>query len=159
MKNQLDKERLTLLKSFILPKYQDIPDVGLYLDQVVKYINAYFLDFPDMQMTPSMITNYVKHKIVSKVSKKTYSRNQIAHFIIIAVTKSVLSLNNISLLFKYNDDDFEKFYDSFVSLLYDYLQAIDTKIKIDNSQSMTVNVVSTVAHKMCLDTYFNNLEN
>ena len=32
-------------KEFNLPKYNEIPDVGLYLDQVVKYINSFFIRF------------------------------------------------------------------------------------------------------------------
>ena len=47
-----------------LPLYENIPDVGLYLDQITKYINFYLEK--DNQLTGSMITNYVKLKIVPK---------------------------------------------------------------------------------------------
>ena len=73
-----------------LPLYENIPDVGLYLDQITKYIN-YYLE-KDNQLTGSMITNYVKLKIVPKGIKKTYSRKHIAQFMLIACFKYVLSM-------------------------------------------------------------------
>ena len=143
------------LKNFKLPKYDEIPDVGLYLDQVVKYINSYFGDYEDMYITPSMLTNYVKQKIVEKVSKKTYSRDQIAHFIYIAVTKSVMSLNNISTSFKLNEDEFNKYYDDFIEILLEFLEH---GISEYNNQKMHHQIAATVANKMKLDIYFNNLD-
>ncbi len=41
------------LHEFRLPTYNEIPDVGLYLEQVAKFINSYFVEFPEMQVTPS----------------------------------------------------------------------------------------------------------
>ncbi|NCB33377.1 MAG: DUF1836 domain-containing protein, partial [Erysipelotrichia bacterium] len=87
------------LNSFTLPKYSEIPDVGLYLDQVTKYINGLLMDFPEMQVTPSMISNYVKLRLVSKATKKAYSREQIADFIFIALGKTVLSMDHLRMLF------------------------------------------------------------
>ena len=49
--NQVTEE----LKSFQLPAWNEIPDVGLYLDQVTKYINSYLGDY-EMGVTPSMIS-------------------------------------------------------------------------------------------------------
>ena len=39
------------LHEFRLPAYNEIPDVGLYLEQVAKFINGYFTEFPEMQVT------------------------------------------------------------------------------------------------------------
>ena len=153
MKKQIEIREIENLKDFIIPKYNDIPDVGLYLDQVVKYINSYFYDNQDMYITPSMLTNYVKQKIVSKVSKKTYNRDQIAHFIFIALTKNVLSLNNISKVFISNDKDFNKFYDNFIDILLNYLKDNKDEEKV----SMQQNIASTVAHKMKLDLFFKKI--
>ena len=62
------------IKDFCLPAYNEIPDVGLYLEQTVKYINGYFAPFPDMELTASMVSNYVKKGLVSNPVKKQYSR-------------------------------------------------------------------------------------
>ena len=39
MANTLNKEKETII-NLNLPKYNEIPDVGLYLEQVTKYINS-----------------------------------------------------------------------------------------------------------------------
>jgi hypothetical protein len=40
----MEKEKIA---AFNLPTYREIPNVGLYLDQVSKYINECFTDLPD----------------------------------------------------------------------------------------------------------------
>ena len=47
-----------------------------------------------------MISNYVKKKIINNPVKKQYGRDQIAALIFIAVAKSVLSLDNIHMMFE-----------------------------------------------------------
>lgn len=87
------------IRNFHLPRYQEIPDVGLYLEQTAKYIDSYLGTLEDISITGSMISNYVKKKIISNPVKKQYGRDQIASLIFIAVAKSVLSLDNIHMMF------------------------------------------------------------
>ena len=63
---------------FALPRYRDLPAVGLYLDQTVQYVNACFRTFCGVELTPSMVSNYVKKGILSHPVKKKYTREQIA---------------------------------------------------------------------------------
>ena len=76
---------------FSLPRYEEIPDIGLYLDQTAKYINSYLEPLGEMSITPSMISNYVKHGLVENPIKKQYGQEQIAYLFFIAIAKSVLS--------------------------------------------------------------------
>lgn len=85
---------------FHLPRYSEIPNVGLYLDQVTKYINGFLLPVGCAEITPSMISNYVKKGIIAPPQKKQYSAEQIAHLMFIAIIKTVLSLENIVELFE-----------------------------------------------------------
>ena len=98
-----------------LPNYENIPDVGLYLDQVTKYINSYLNE--EYALTSNMITNYVKQKIVPKGYKKTYSRGHIAQFMLIAYFKTVLSMEQIKIIFTYylKKYSIEEFYNIFVN--------------------------------------------
>lgn len=98
-----------------LPTYENIPDVGLYLDQVTKYINSYLNE--EYALTSNMITNYVKQKIVPKGYKKTYSRGHIAQFMLIAYFKTVLSMEQIKIIFTYylKKYSIEEFYNIFVN--------------------------------------------
>ncbi len=88
----------------VLPAYNEIPDVGLYLDQVSKYINQSMEKLPGKTITNSMISNYVKHDLVPNPIKKLYYRDQIAKLIFIAVSKSALSLGDIDFIFQLTDN-------------------------------------------------------
>ena len=88
------------LDSLHLPEYKEIPDVGLYLEQVTRFINTALESFPDMSVTPSMISNYVKLKVVTRPEKKAYSRDQIVALLFVAVAKTVLSMDNIRKAFE-----------------------------------------------------------
>lgn len=82
-----------------LPLYREIPDVGLYLDQAVKYINGILAPYPYLQVTGSMLSNYVKLKIVPRGMHKMYSRDQIVMFLFVALSKPVLSMEQIRMTF------------------------------------------------------------
>lgn len=86
------------VSSFRLPRYSEIPDVGLYLEQTTKYINGFLMPI-GFEITGSMIRNYVKMGLVNNPEHKQYYADQIAHLIVIAVLKNVISLENISTLF------------------------------------------------------------
>ena len=78
--------------NFRLPRYEEIPNVGLYLEQATKYIAEYLNPIQEGALTSSMISNYVKKHLIASPVKKQYSREQIAYLFFIAVAKSILSL-------------------------------------------------------------------
>ena len=80
---------------FQLPLYNEIPDVGLYLDQVQRFAEDKLKPLKDVSITSSMISNYVKQSIIRKPVKKLYYRDQIAEIIFVAIAKTVMSLNDI----------------------------------------------------------------
>ena len=86
---KIDEKALSSLSSYSLPSFREIPDVGLYLNQCATYINRVFEDIDGISITESMISNYVKKKLVPNPIKKQYSRESIAYSIFIAVAKNV----------------------------------------------------------------------
>jgi DNA-binding transcriptional MerR regulator len=88
------------MKDFALPKFGQLPDMGLYLEQTAKYINQCFAPLGTMEITGSMIRNYVKMGLVKNPVKKQYYRDQIAHLMAITILKPALSLENIQQLFQ-----------------------------------------------------------
>ena len=88
------------LRGFRLPRYHEIPDVGLYLEQTTKYINQCIrpLNFEDV--TGTMIRNYVKHGLITNPIHKQYSADQIAHLIALVLLKQVTPLEHIHSLFQ-----------------------------------------------------------
>lgn len=60
MENRTKEEIRSSVTDFSLPRYNDIPNVGLYLEQVVKYISEYLEPLGNFSLTFSMVSNYVK---------------------------------------------------------------------------------------------------
>ena len=85
--------------NFSYPKWEDIPNIDLYLDQVLLYVNQICAPIsPDKEkgLTASMVNNYVKHGYLTKPDKKKYQRKQIARLIAITTLKSVFSIQEIA---------------------------------------------------------------
>lgn len=87
------------IADFALPRYDEIDNVGLYLEQVVEYINFYLAPLGEAKITASMISNYVKRKIVQAPLKKQYYNSQIAELIFVSVIKLAAPLEDIRLMF------------------------------------------------------------
>lgn len=93
MKDETKLNIAASISSFRLPRYHEIPTVGLYLEQTAKYISEYMAPLGDYGLTNSMVSNYVKKGLVANPVKKQYDREQIAYLFFIAVAKTVLSLD------------------------------------------------------------------
>ena len=87
------------MRGFRLPRYHEIPDVGLYLEQTTKYVNQCIRPLGFEDMTSSMIRNYVKQGLITNPIHKQYSANQIAHLVALALLKQVTPLEHINDLF------------------------------------------------------------
>ena len=100
MKQESNRRIAACAVGFALPRYAELPSVGLYLDQTVQFVNGYFRTFQGVELTASMVSNYVKKGIIGHPFKKKYTREQLASLIYIIVSKNVLSMENIDTLFK-----------------------------------------------------------
>ncbi len=87
-----------VLQEFRLPTYQELPEIGLYLDQTVKYINGFLAPLGVAELTPSMVSNYVKQGIISPPIKKQYNAEQIAYLFFITFAKLVLPMERVRQL-------------------------------------------------------------
>lgn len=99
MDNKLSDALAASMSNFALPKYSQLPSMGLYLEQTTKYINQCLAPLGGIEITGSMIRNYVKMGLINNPVQKQYYCDQIAHLMVITVLKPVLSLENINQLF------------------------------------------------------------
>ena len=89
------------LRNFRLPMWEEIPDLGLYMDQVVVLLTQY-LDYlpPEIKeekyITASTINNYVRVKAMPEPVKKKYYRTHIAYLIMICTLKQTLSIATLA---------------------------------------------------------------
>lgn len=92
--------------NFHMPRYEELPTVGLYLEQTVNYINK-CLEPLRISITASMLSNYVKSGYVERPVKKKYYADHIAHLIFIAIVKQTLSMQNIAGLFALQQETYQ----------------------------------------------------
>ena len=91
------------MNNYSLPTWEEIPDFGLYMDQIITLLKRY-LDYlpPDVQdgevITAATINNYVRKKTMPEPIKKRYYRTHIAYLIMICSLKHTLSMNMISTI-------------------------------------------------------------
>ncbi|MFC5679965.1 DUF1836 domain-containing protein [Streptococcus downii] len=126
--------------NFSYPKWEDIPNIDLYLDQVLLYVNQVCAPVsPDKEkgLTASMVNNYVKHGYLTKPDKKKYQRKQIARLIAITTLKSVFSIQEIAQTLNtlQTQASSDQLYDAFV----DYMNhGIDPENPIIQTSCQTV---------------------
>ena len=120
------------VREFHMPRYRELPDMGLYLEQTAKYISEYLEPLGDYTLTNSMISNYVKKGLVANPVKKQYGRDHIAYLFFIAMAKSVLSLDALTGFIKLQQKTYtlpkayDYFAEQFESLLRFTFEVDDT---------------------------------
>ena len=98
-KNETDRLKAWCdqIAAFTFPRWQELPEIDLYMDQVVGYLSqklAVFYDTDDdrRSITATMINNYVKQKIIPPPVKKRYGRDAVSALMVLFCTKQVLSI-------------------------------------------------------------------
>ena len=135
--------------TFSLPTYDQIPNVGLYLEQVTKYLNDYLEPLGCAPLTGSMVSNYVKKGLVRNPVKKQYDREHIARLMVIAVSKTVLSLEDIARL-PADCPAGREGYEAFCAMLDGALRQVFAK----EPGGLMQDTMTAVAHKLYLDRLF-----
>lgn len=156
------------IKAFRMPRFHELPDVGLYLDQTTKYINS-FISPLGWEITGSMISNYVKKGLISNPVKKQYSAQQIAYLFFIAIAKSALSMENIKKLLDIQKELYEPqvAYDYFCKELENMLLhifGVSDKIEEVGTTNTEVRqmcrgLIIAVVHIVHLKVYFEKVDN
>lgn len=90
------------ISEFHLPRFSELPRVPLYKDQVIIYlenlVSALNIYNDEKLLTPTMINNYVKQKVVSPPKDKKYNEKHLAYLIVVCVLKQVFTLQEICKL-------------------------------------------------------------
>ena len=129
----MNKKNISI-DEFHMPRWNELPNVDLYLDQVVNLINStlspyIFLNNDKKKeniqvLTKTMINNYVKNNLIEAPEKKLYSKIQLAKLFVICILKQVYSMQDISILISIaleKTSPAEK-YDSFCDLFEECLR-------------------------------------
>ena len=153
-----------------IPRWNELPEIDLYLDQVVNYLERYLTQYSvnkeDKIITKTMINNYVKQGIMPAPEKKRYSRAHIAYLMVICILKQVYSISDIGKLISLTIQYFEisKAYNRFCANLEISVKNVFTRKQFPNIERMTEeqyllkNVVQSVADKLYVEMKFLNKE-
>ncbi len=151
------------IEGFCLPRYAQIPDVGLYLEQVVRYTNACLAPLGEPGLTGSMVSNYVKQSLIPAPVKKAYTAEHLARLLFIAVVKPVVPLDGLRLMFSIQEENYplqiayDFFCDEFENMLGAAFGIAPAREGLGETQSnakdLLRNTISATVNKVYLDRY------
>lgn len=160
------------ISDFHIPRWEELPNIDLYLDQVVTLLEDYLKnlvslkddDKKDKVITKTMINNYVKHGILKPPVNKKYNRTHLARLIVICILKQVYSINDINALIKLalETSGIEISYNKFCIVIEKSIDSTFNKKDFTYDEEMTEeryilkNVVQSFANKLYVEKSFLN---
>lgn len=120
--NNSIKEYKDKLMSFRPEEWEQIPDIDLYMDQVINYMERQHIGLGEdgnENLTAAMINNYVKNGLLPRAKGKRYNREHIGYMTAICLLKQVLSVTETGVLLEKEmaHQDIESFYKNYKNIL------------------------------------------
>ena len=89
----IEETELKDILDFHCPRYNELPSIALYKDQVILYIEETLkplnLNPEEKLLTPTMLNNYVKQKVVSPPLNRRYNEKHLAYLIVVCLLTSL----------------------------------------------------------------------
>lgn len=112
------KEWIRQAETYGLPRWDALPSIPLYMDQVMMFTGESLEIFEHSEkptlLTSSMINNYVKNGLVEHPVQKKYGKEHLSKLIMTSMLKQVLSIQDIGVLFS-GDEDAASLYEAFTA--------------------------------------------
>ena len=165
---QEQEERIEKVIKHHIPRWNELPEIDLYLDQVVNYLEKYLgilnVNRDEKIITKTMINNYVKLGIMPAPEKKKYNKSHIAYLMVICILKQVYSIGDIGKLISETIKFFElsKAYNRFCANIEVSIKNVFIRKEFPHIDRMTEeqyllkNVVQAVADKLYVEMKFLN---
>lgn len=121
------------LKHYETVKVSNMPDIDLYMDQVITFITKQLSNFskeePDKIITPSMINNYTKDGIIPRPVNKKYNKTHLMSILMLCVFKQILPINDITAFIdKEREENICQLYEKFSQTQNELVQKISERI-------------------------------
>lgn len=116
--------------------WADLPDIPLYMDQVVSYLSRQLISFEEGDgLTSAMINNYIKDGLLARANGKKYDQEHLAYLTAISAMKQVLSVREMRTLIAIGQEgrDSKRLYDFFCQTLDEALS--ETAARLDENTS------------------------
>lgn len=159
------------IAKFHVPRWEELPNIALYLDQLVTLLEDYLANYiqddnnkENKIITKTMINNYVKQGILDSPNGKKYNKIHIAKLFVICILKQVYSISDINELIKLaiKTVPVEKAYDRFCIELENAIyttfcvEQSNIKKKVTKEHYILINVVNSFANKLYVEKIFLN---
>ncbi len=118
-----------LIPQIHLPRWEELPDIDLYMDQVLKLTDKHFSLLEIKPVTAAMINNYVKLKLLPPPKNKKYTRMHVAFIFSIAILKDVFEIIQIreGIFYETKILGLKQAYNYFVIELENALRLVETQ--------------------------------
>lgn len=152
MKVESDRVLESIMESLSQMEYikaSAIPNIDLYMDQVLTFMNSHLENAKryesDKVMTKTMINNYAKNHLLPAPEKKKYTKEHILVLMFIYYFKNILSIGDIQSILnplteRYfanaRDLDLEKIYEEVFSLEKGQIGQLKESISGDYERAM-----------------------
>ena len=91
LKERLNSERPS--------SWDAMPDIALYMDQLVSYMPRQLIHYEESDhLTSAMVNNYIKDGLLPRADGKRYGQTHLAHLTAICALKQVLSVKEMKAL-------------------------------------------------------------
>lgn len=167
MEQMMQRSMADTMQAFSLPRYEQLPNMGLYLEQTVKFVNQLFAPLGCVEITGSMVRNYVKMGLIENPVKKQYYAQHIAYITALTLLKQVVPLEQVDILFSRQKKvyDTRTAYDYFCMELENVLQyRFGLKEAMDDigqtqsiEKEMLRSAITAVSHVIFLNACFKQL--
>lgn len=118
-----------------------LPDLGLYMDQVITFLERQLsplhpAGMKDRIITPAMINNYVKMEVIPRPVKKKYERSHLAALLMLCTLKQVLPMDAIGRLLASQSEDIRAGYEAFCEQQRAALQQVSAILASDEADAL-----------------------
>ncbi|WP_052045382.1 DUF1836 domain-containing protein [Peptostreptococcus sp. MV1] len=139
-------------------RLEDIPEIDLYMDQVLTLFNKHFpYNEGEQALTKTMINNYAKSGVIKPAVKKKYTKEHILMIVITCLLKRGITMSEIRDLV--TDSDVEEAYSLFVDqkkIMNDKLIEVMGPIMLDLKENKIMNSENKLFDVLML-CYYSNL--
>ena len=97
LKERMERERPA--------QWHELPDIALYMDQIISYMPRQLIHFDDREaLTSAMVNNYIKDGLVPRAQGKRYGPIHLGYLTAVCALKRVLSVRDIGILLQAGEE-------------------------------------------------------
>ena len=148
LKERLNQERPA--------SWDALPDIALYMDQVISYMPRQLIRYDESEnLTSAMVNNYIKDGLLPRADGKKYGQTHLAYLTAICALKQVLSVKEMKTLIQdgLQGREPERVYDYFCRTLDNALKETANELDEETGQEN----LSRLALALALRSYADRL--